>query len=133
MVWLVTFTCYGTHLPGDPRGSRDHVRQGERRFIPPNPSLQTYSAGLLRARPYSLITPVHRQTVLNAIVSVCRYRDWPLSALHIRPSHVHGVVASPNGSKVLQAWKVYATRALRSLPGEPHTRYIGQPAAVPKS
>jgi len=60
-----------------------------------------------------------RRTVLEAIIEVSHFRDWPLLALHIRTSHLHGVVDCPNPAFVLQDWKSYATRALRRLPGEP--------------
>ncbi len=66
-----------------------------------------------------LTEALHRQTVLKAIQEVCHFREWPLIALHIRCSHLHGIVDSPKAGIVLQDWKSYATRALRRLPGEP--------------
>lgn len=37
VTYFITFRCYGTHLPGDARGSFDHVRNGERRYTRPTP------------------------------------------------------------------------------------------------
>ncbi len=73
----------------------------------------------MRTEPFLLTQALHRQTVLKAIQEVCHFSEWPLLALHIRWSHLHGIVDSPKAGIVLQDWKSYATRALRQLPGEP--------------
>jgi len=73
----------------------------------------------MQSAPFLLTQPLHRQIVLKAIQEVCRFREWPLIALHIRCSHLHGVVDSPEPSAVLRDWKSYSTRALRLLPSEP--------------
>jgi hypothetical protein len=122
MVWLVTISCYGSRLPGDQRGSYDHVRQGERRAIPPAPALERYGRKLMRAEPFLLTQSLHRQTVLKAIQEVCLFREWALIALHVRNSHLHGIVESGEPWIVVQDWKSYSTRALRRLPGEPRNQ-----------
>jgi hypothetical protein len=123
MVWLVTISCYGSHLPGDSRGSYDHVRQGQRRCIPPSPALETYARKLMLGGPFVLADSLLRRTVLEAIIDVCQFRDWPLLALHIRTSHFHGVVDCASPELVLRDWKSYSTRALHRLPGEPRDRH----------
>jgi hypothetical protein len=40
VLYLLTFACYGSHLPGDARGSFDHVRRGEHCRLAPNPGLE---------------------------------------------------------------------------------------------
>ena len=122
MVRLLTFTCYGCHLPGDIRGSFDHARNGERRFLPPNPSLERYCREQMRQAAFFLSTAESRTLVRDAIIDVCRFRSWSLYAVHVRTSHVHGVVGSETQpDRVLHDWKSYAMRALRSaglvLPG----------------
>jgi len=119
MVWLVSISCYGSHLPGDARGSYDHVRQGERGYIPPTPKLETYARNLMLGEPFVLADSLLRRTVLEAIIEVCHFRDWPLLAVHIRTSHLHGVVDCGGPELALRDWKSYSTRALRRLPGEP--------------
>jgi REP element-mobilizing transposase RayT len=115
MVRLLTFSCYGSHLPGDARGSFDHVRQGERKFLPPNPALEQYRRAQMKHEGYLLSTADARVVVRDAIVRVCRFRSWPLYALHVRRNHVHGVVDSESpADRVLHDWKAYATRALRT-------------------
>jgi len=114
MVFLVTFVCYGSHLPGDPRGSSDHVRRGHRRFFPPKPGLENYCRRAMNEPAYLLESPESREAVRTAIVDVCGFRRWFLYALHVRTNHVHGVVrADANPSRVLNDWKAYATRSLR--------------------
>jgi REP element-mobilizing transposase RayT len=111
---FVTFSCYGSHLPGDDRGSCDHVRNGHRRFIAPSPGLEQNRRRLMRQPPFLLSTPQTRAAVRQAIVEVCQVRGWFLHALHVRTSHVHGIVeAESSPSRVLNDWKAYATRALR--------------------
>jgi hypothetical protein len=112
---FITFTCYGTHLPGDPSGSFDHIRDGERRFIPPRRALEKYHEQHLRQAPFLLETPESRTVVLEAIVNVCGFRSWALSALHVRSNHFHGIIAADvAAAKIIHDWKAYATRALRS-------------------
>ena len=115
MDYLVTFGTYGSHLPGDARGSFDHVRLGERRFFPPKPGLEAYSRRRMKQPAYLLATPESRRIVLGAIREVCRFRSWSLYALHVRTNHVHGVVrADSSPSLELNGWKAYATRSLHS-------------------
>lgn len=114
MVFLITFTTYGTHLPGDARGSFDHVRNGNRRFIGPNPGLEAYCRGQLRRELFFLDTAPSRNVCRDAIVGVCAHRGWRLMAIQVRMTHVHAVVDSGGSPRdVLQAWKSYSTRALR--------------------
>ncbi len=69
----------------------------------------------MRQPPYLLATHESRCVVRAAIVEVSGFRSWHLYALHVRTNHVHGIVRSdarPN--RVLNEWKAYATRRLRS-------------------
>jgi REP element-mobilizing transposase RayT len=113
MVLLVTFSCYGSHLPGDDWGSFDHLRRGERRFILPTAALEDDCRRRMRQPPYVLATSAARGAVRDAIASVCQDRAWFLYALHVRANHVHGVVESDSPRRVLNDWKAYATRSLR--------------------
>jgi REP element-mobilizing transposase RayT len=116
MVFLLTFSTYGTHLPGGARGSFDHVRGGQRRFLDPNIAFERWNRLHSRQAAFSLVTPASRHAVRDAIVEVCTVRSWPLLALHVRPTHLHGIVSTDSApSAVLRDWKAYATRRLRSL------------------
>ena len=114
MTYFVTVRCYGSHLPGDSQGSFDHVRDGERRFIAPNAALERYHREHMKQPPF-VLSPGAREVVRDAIVQTCEFRAWFLHALHVRTNHLHGVVdADQEDGQVLNTWKAYATRALRS-------------------
>ena len=67
---------------------------------------------LMNQAPYELDT-VRRDIVRKAIESVCGYRRWQLSAVHVRTNHVHVVVsAEERPEKVMTDFKCYASRAL---------------------
>jgi REP element-mobilizing transposase RayT len=123
MLYLLTFTCYGSHLPGDARGSFDHLRRGERRPIDANPGLEAYRRRSTRQAPYVLESAQARSVVRSAIVEVCAHRCWFLHALHVRTNHVHGIVdAEVPFSRVFGDWKAYASRALRAAGQSPSDR-----------
>jgi REP element-mobilizing transposase RayT len=115
LIYLLTFTTYGAYLPGDARGSFDHARAGVSRFIPPNPALERYHRRAMSSDSFALSTAPQRQAVRDAILQVCAERVWLLRALHIRTTHVHGIVESNVAPRrVVEAWKAYATRSLTS-------------------
>ncbi|HEY7333732.1 MAG TPA: hypothetical protein VH639_02535 [Bryobacteraceae bacterium] len=114
MVVLVTFSCYGSHVPGDRRGSFDHIRNGERRFVWPNAGLEQDRRGRMRGQPFLLSSPQSRALVRDAVLKVCEFRGWLLYALHVRTNHVHGIVEGDEPRRVLNDWKAYATRVLRA-------------------
>ena len=65
---------------------------------------------------YLLATAECRKAVRDSIVAVSAFRSWMLLALHVRITHVHGVIETEDSaSQVLQAWKGYATRSLRAV------------------
>lgn len=125
VLYLVTFTCYGSHLPGDPRGSFDHMRAGGRRFLPASRNLESYHRRRMRQPEHLLATPRARAIVRDAIVSVCLHRSWFLHALHVRTNHVHGIVdAGCLPSRIINDWKAYATRCLRMAGEATSTRIL---------
>ena len=125
MDFLITFSCYGSHLRGDARGSVDHIRAGEHRFLPPSQALEAYGRRIMRQSPYLLATAEARTIVRDAIVEVCRFRLWHLHGLHVRTNHAHGIVRSDGSpSQIVNAWKAYSTRRLRACGMELRNRLI---------
>jgi REP element-mobilizing transposase RayT len=62
--------------------------------------------------PYLLDAP-RRALVLRALRETCACRNWMLLAAHVRSSHVHVVLDSPESpEKALCTFKAYASRAL---------------------
>src|SRR5579883_215662 len=72
MTYLITLTTYGTHLPGDARGSFDHIRQGVRRFLPIEPRLEQWSRAQMTHPPFRLESEQSRCAVLKAMTEVCK-------------------------------------------------------------
>ena len=114
LAYLIMFRCYGTWLHGDQRGSMDrkHTVYGTAR-IPPNPRLEDSDSKQLKHPPINLDAK-QRQVVEKAVREACHYRKYILQAINVRTNHVHTVVtAMCEPEPVLDAFKSYATRALR--------------------
>lgn len=116
MRYLITWTCYGSHLPGDSRGKvdRDHNVPGSR-LAPADPRKADDALWSMRGAPY-LLNEHRRNLVLNGIQDACNRRSWNLLAAHVRTNHVHAVVeAEQPPEAILQSLKAYATRALNRV------------------
>jgi REP element-mobilizing transposase RayT len=113
VTYLLTFSCYGTHLPGSAEGSYDR-RRGMHRSgaLPVNAQLEAHARSLMREEPVTL-SPGDARMVLDTIREVCRTRDWRLIAAHVRTSHVH-VIAEGLDQPILaiRDFKAYASRRL---------------------
>ena len=56
-----------------------------------------------------------RAVVESAVGEVCSFRGYALYAINVRTNHVHVVVSnSATPERIMDAFKAYATRALRS-------------------
>jgi REP element-mobilizing transposase RayT len=109
-IYFITFTCYGTWLHGDKRGSHD--RKTHQQFAP-DPALEAQMRLRMNHPPFELTGPM-RKTVREAIIEHCGFKAWMIHELNVRTNHVHLVVsAEASASRVLNAVKAYATRALR--------------------
>jgi REP element-mobilizing transposase RayT len=116
VTYLVTFSCYGSHLHGDESGSvdRNHNVSGHR-TLEPDAARVSRERDLMDQAPYLLDAP-GRNTVLEAIHGVCSYRHWSLLAAHIRMTHVHAVVdADARPESVMNTFKSYASRRLNDI------------------
>jgi len=115
LAYLITFRCYGTWLHGDDRGSmdrREHHVYGTP-AIPANKRMVDNEKVELKHPPIKL-DDAQRAIVESAIREVCEYRAYQLLALNARTNHVHSVVAAEcKPEPVMNAFKTYATRALR--------------------
>jgi hypothetical protein len=119
--YLITFTTYGTRLPGNPRGRVDR-RQNKygMPFPPAQQYLETKIETCLRCPPYTL-DALRRPLVLTAIQEACTYRGRVLEAAHVRTNHNHCVVgAQADPEFVLNTLKSYASRKLNRAELEPH-------------
>lgn len=119
--YLITFTTYGTRMPGNAEGWIDRRRnQYGTPFPPAQPCLEMKLETDLRYPPYEL-DALRRPLVLAAIQEACAYRDWILEAAHVRTKHNHCVAgAQADPEFVLNTLKSYASRKLNRAGLEPH-------------
>ncbi|MGI8927449.1 MAG: transposase [Tepidiformaceae bacterium] len=116
LAYFLTWTCYGTWLPGDDRGWIDagHNLPGTPR-LQPDATIRAHTGARLLSAPVTL-DGEQRQVVANTIRTVCGYRQWQLHALNVRTNHVHVVAsAAEQPDRLLSALKAWSTRRLREL------------------
>lgn len=116
LAYFLTWTCYGTWLHGDPRGSvdDDHKLHGSP-YLSTRRTRRRFEFNHLRQRPV-LLDDAARRIVANVIAAHCWHRSWQLLAANVRTNHVHVVVggcAEAPIERVLSELKAWATRRLR--------------------
>ena len=111
IAFFLTWTAYGSWLPGDPRGWVDHHGQ----FRGADGAVQAAAARRLAERPVTF-TVGQRTAIEAAIRRHCDNRGWLLHAVQCRQEHVHVVVSAPEWSPddVMQQLKSWCTRALNA-------------------
>jgi len=118
IVYLITFSCYGSHLPGqEGTTDRDHNVPGTR-LREPQAKLRQYIEAWMKQAPFEMDYD-QRNLTLEAILEVSRYKQWRLVAAQVRSNHVHIVVDAHVAPEfVMNAFKAYASRALNlAYPG----------------
>lgn len=129
--WLLTWTTYGSWLPGDERGfvgmNREfgldrHSRNQPNEFpSQPNETLNKYSQQIMRGDAIRL--DVEQAEVLFAqFEETASYRNWTLHAVAIMANHIHcvlGVLGDPESEDLLRDIKSYGSRALNRRWGKP--------------
>ena len=109
---LITWTTYGTWLPGDARGWRHHNRGSQI----PRPLLEDWCRQQMTGQTV-LLRPCDRETVEDAIREHCDIRGWKLFAANARTNHVHAVVgAAAVPQAIRDQLKANCTRRLRTQP-----------------
>ena len=129
--WLLTWSTYGTWLPGDGRGFVTDLRDPDHHKYRPNiprteypagnPGLLRYSRAALRADPVRLL-PEQAPVLLGQYRETAAYRHWLLLAAAVMANHTHlvvGVPGDPDPDAVLRDFKAYASRVLNRRWGKP--------------
>ena len=107
---LITWTTYGTWLPGDFRGWR--LRVGGHQL--PQPLLERWCRDQMKGEAV-LLNSEARSKVENACREHCQIRGWVLHAVNARSNHVHVVVSADQPpAKVRDQLKANCTRRLRT-------------------
>ncbi|QDT11346.1 transposase [Planctomycetes bacterium K23_9] len=108
-VYFITWTTYGTFLPGDSRGWRKRQSGPQQ----PRPALEQWSQDHM-AHEAVRLSDDDRTTVQLACQQHCEFRGWTLLAANARSNHVHVVVISDREpSTTRNQLKANCTRALR--------------------
>ena len=113
LAYFITIACYGARLHGDGRGSVDPTHNAfGTPFLTGDPERFATMTERMLQTPYEM-DAARRECVSEAILEVCRFRQWQMLALHIRTNHLHIVVeaiAAPE--RVANDFKSYASRRL---------------------
>ena len=122
--WLLTWTTYGTWLPGDPRGFVSSVpdESGPQRKhnavgadYDRDHSVLFASAQSLMKEPATKLNPAQAKIILEQFHTTADHRGWRLIAAAILWNHIHlvvGVPGDPDPANLLRDFKSYASRAL---------------------
>lgn len=116
LAYFLTWTCYGTWLHGDPRGSVDaaHNEVGAPR-ITADTGWSHLEADRMTGGTFALSREA-RAVVEATIRRHCEIRGWRLWAVNVRVAHVHVVVDCDGAippEETMEQFKAWATRRLR--------------------
>lgn len=134
LAFLLTWTTYGTWLPGDERG---WILRGK--GVQTQNHIVEDSARREMTEPVCTLDAEQRQLVHQTIVDHCSHRAWHLFVTNVRTNHVHVVVKSDRDPEdvrdQLKAWCTRKLKDLQRIRGEPQRikwwtergsqRYIG--------
>jgi REP element-mobilizing transposase RayT len=114
LAYLISWTTYGSWLPGDERG---WVKDGQPGIQDPDPELRDEVFRTLAHEPV-ILTTKQRELVAQAIRRTCGIRKWRLHAVNVRTNHVHVVVtADAPPEDVMRVLKQWASKALSDQEG----------------
>jgi REP element-mobilizing transposase RayT len=111
IAFFLTWSTYGTWLPGDERGWVEY-RRG---FQLPDPVLELECTARMSEAAVRLL-PHDRQAVHEQLAETCKFRGWILHAANCRSNHAHVVVTADVAPKTLrEQLKAWCTRRLKQL------------------
>ena len=110
LAFFLTWTTYGTWLPGDERGWV--AKPG--RFQAPDAKRKTATQPQMTA-PACHLGPDQRRLVEKTIADHCVIRGWPLHVVRCGMNHVHVVVTAPqrDPEDVMDQFNAWCTRRLK--------------------
>jgi REP element-mobilizing transposase RayT len=114
IAFFLTWSTYGTWLPGDSRGWVEY-RRG---FQLPDPILELECAARMTEHACRL-TLDQRERVHTQVAETCEHKGWLLHAVNCRTNHVHVVLSSPAHPKTIrEQLKAWCTRQLNEQQAE---------------
>ena len=110
LAYFLTWSTYGTWLPGDERGWIEYRRGWQ---LPD--STRKLEAEAQMTEDACVLTAEQRQIVEATIAEHCRIRNWMLHAVNCRSNHLHVVVTAPgyHPDVVREQFKAWCTRKLK--------------------
>jgi REP element-mobilizing transposase RayT len=113
LAYFLTWTTYGTWLPGDARQWVHKKGWAGRSYQKPDLGRRA-SAERLMTDERVRLNGDERQAVADSLRATCLAKGWAVHALAVRTNHVHIVVAAPNEKpeKAMVCLKAWASRAL---------------------
>ena len=113
LAYFLTWTTYGTWLPGDERGWNCRRASGTQA----QNSLFVEMARSQMREPEFRLSESHRRIVEETVREHCLIRNWSLHAVNARTNHVH-VVVTASGYRpeaVRDQFKAWCTRRLKAV------------------
>ena len=108
--YFLTWTTYGTWLPGDSRGWVEH-----RHGLQLPDSVRKAEAAARMTDDACRLSEEHRFAVEDQVRETCGQREWPLHAVNCRSNHIHVVVSVHNTlpQKIRVDLKAWTVRCLK--------------------
>jgi REP element-mobilizing transposase RayT len=123
LAYLITFCCYGAHLPGQDGIVDNRLHSFGAPLLEGNAGWLTYSRKIMSETVYQLDW-VRRQIVLERVQQLCFRREWCLLAAHMRSTHVHVVVGAATApERIMTAMKAAASAGLNQANVDPPARH----------
>ncbi|MDZ4687927.1 MAG: hypothetical protein SH850_22880 [Planctomycetaceae bacterium] len=109
--YFITWSTYGTWLPGDERGWVEYRRGWQL----PAPMRELESMAKMTEDACRL-DRVQRELVHRQIAETCQVRGWELFTVNCRSNHAHVVLAASGDPKLVRSQlKAWCTRRLKEL------------------
>ena len=111
--YFITWTTYGTWLPGDERGWQKLNVGG---IQPADPQRKAVALAKMTESEF-VMTEKHREIVEQTIRRHCEIRGWYLHKVNPRTNHVHVVVTAPgyDPKTVREQFQAWCTRKLKEV------------------
>jgi REP element-mobilizing transposase RayT len=111
IAFFITWSTYGTWLPGDERGWVEYHRGWQL----PDP-VRELEALAKMTEDACRLSADQRVAVESQVAETCLYRKWHLWAVNCRSNHIHCVVSARDvpPKKVRSDLKAWATRCLKA-------------------
>jgi REP element-mobilizing transposase RayT len=108
--YFLTWSTYGTWLPGDSRGWVEYKHGWQ----PPRPILELEAAARMTEDACRL-NLLERSAVEDQIAETCAQKGWVLHAVNCRSNHNHVVVSASNvhPKRIRVTLKAWTTRRLK--------------------